>query len=231
MTKLIPSRERSLPYSLEELDTILLDMDGTLLDRHFDDYFFVEYLPENFARKNGITSEEARTHLIAKYKSVENTLEWTDLDYWSKELDLDVPGLKESIGHMIGILPGVIAFLDYLKAQDKTIYLVTNAHSKTLKIKMARVQIEDYFHRIVCSDELGKAKEQLTFWQKLQDMLKFDLDTTLFADDTARVLDTASQFGFKHLLHMAKPSSRLSPSFSDSYPSVISFEELLPARK
>ncbi|HNG60363.1 MAG TPA: haloacid dehalogenase, partial [Cellvibrionaceae bacterium] len=36
----------------QAIDTLLLDMDGTLLDLHYDNYFWLEYLPRAFAAKN-----------------------------------------------------------------------------------------------------------------------------------------------------------------------------------
>ena len=40
-----------LPWS--GIDTILLDMDGTLLDLHYDNHFWQVYVPEKFAEKPG----------------------------------------------------------------------------------------------------------------------------------------------------------------------------------
>jgi FMN phosphatase YigB (HAD superfamily) len=53
------------------IDTILLDMDGTLLDLHFDLHFWMEYMPLVFAKKHNITCDEAKDKLYpilrAKY--------------------------------------------------------------------------------------------------------------------------------------------------------------------
>ena len=60
----------------------------------------------------------------------------------------------------------------------KKVYLVTNAHPKTLQVKMEKVRIEKWFERLVCSQEVGAAKEQPEFWQKLQTLLPYDKDQT-----------------------------------------------------
>ena len=36
----------------DSIDTVLLDMDGTLLDLHFDNYFWTEHLPDIYSRKH-----------------------------------------------------------------------------------------------------------------------------------------------------------------------------------
>ncbi len=215
-------------FSWQEIDTILLDMDGTLLDKYFDDHFWEEYVPQVFANKYNCTPSDARETLLAKYRSVENTLQWTDLDYWSEQLNLDIPKLKGDVDHLIQIHPHVVDFLTFLSTLNKNIYLVTNAHSKTLKIKMNKVNLEHHFDRLICSDEVGEAKEQPIFWEKLQQIVQFNPKTTLFVDDTAKVLDSAHTYGLNHLLFIAKPSSKLPVRYSDKYPAVAFFDELLP---
>ena len=55
----------------DQIDDVLLDMDGTLLDRHFDNFFFEEELPRRYAAIHGLGFEEARGRLMAMYRSVE----------------------------------------------------------------------------------------------------------------------------------------------------------------
>ena len=137
----------------EAVDTVLLDMDGTLLDKHFDDYFWEHYVPEVFAEKNDLTPLEARKELLARYKSIEGTLAWTDLDYWSEKLGLDIPALKLKINHLIQVHPYVIDFLQYCRNIEKAVHLVTNAHSKTLDIKMKKTDLGGYFDKV----KIGRA--------------------------------------------------------------------------
>ncbi len=210
-----------------QIDTVLLDMDGTLLDKYFDDYFWEEYVPEVFALENGLTPIEARKELLKRYKRVENTLEWTDLDYWSTQLGLDIPELKCKVDHLIKVHPYVIDFLRFMRQKGKTVHLVTNAHSKTLEIKMKKTELGRWFDRIICSQEVGEAKEQPVFWQKIEEILGFDRQRTMLADDTAKVLRSARNYGLKHLIYVAKPSSRLDIDYSDEFPSIVYFKELM----
>jgi len=214
-------------FSWEDIDTVLLDMDGTLLDKYFDDYFWEHFVPEVFAVANNLTVEQARNLLLDRYKKVESTLQWTDLDYWSEQLGLDIPELKCRIDHLIQVHPYVIDFLVYINTLGKKVHLVTNAHSKTLAIKLRKTSIGPYFSRIVCAEEVGEAKEQPIFWEKLEEMLGFDKKRTLLAEDTARVLHSARQYGMAQLIFVARPSSQKPVSYSPDYPSITYFNELI----
>jgi putative hydrolase of the HAD superfamily len=212
----------------QAIDTVLLDMDGTLLDRHFDDYFWEHYVPEHYALEHDLSIDEARRELLARYKGREGTLAWTDLDFWSNELGLDIPALKMKINHLIGVHPHVVDFLRFCRKSGKKIYLVTNAHSKTLAIKMEKTALAGYFDRIICAEEVGMAKEDPVFWQGLEAMLGYDKKRTMLADDTAKVLASARLYGMGVLIFVARPSSRKPVAHSEDYPSVVHFKELIP---
>ncbi len=211
----------------QDIDTVLLDMDGTLLDKHFDDYFWEEYVPEVYAKQNKISIFTAEEELLAKYKEVEGNLQWTDLDFWSEQLDLDIEELKEEIKNMINVHPYVPEFLDYCRSMDKKIMLVTNAHPKTLKIKMAKTKLTDYFDEIICADEIGLAKEQDGFWEKLSEKYSFDKNRTLLADDNDAVLESGARYGIKSLIFISKSSSMQPVVHSPKFPSIIFFKELM----
>jgi len=210
-----------------KIDTVLLDMDGTLLDKYFDDYFWEHYVPEIYAKVNGLDKITARKMLLEVYKAKEGTLDWTDLDYWSEQLKLDIPALKLKVEHLIDVHPYVIDFLYFLQANDKKIYLVTNAHSKTLEIKMNKTALSGYFDRIICAEEIGLPKEDPKFWVKLKEVIPFDDERTMLAEDSEKILFSARQHGIKHLIYVARPSSQLPVKPSGEFLSITYFKELI----
>jgi putative hydrolase of the HAD superfamily len=214
-------------FSWSAIDTILLDMDGTLLDKYFDDYFWEEYVPRIFAEQNRMTPEQARKELLKRYQAVESTLQWTDLDYWSEQLGLDIPELKCKVDHLIQVHPFVIDFLQFARKSGKKVHLVTNAHSKTLEIKMRKTALGPWFDQIVCAEEVGEAKEHPAFWDKLEEILNYDRKRTLLADDTAKVLRSAKAYQMGFLIFVARPSSRLPVRYSHEFPSIVTFDELI----
>lgn len=212
---------------IENIKCVLLDMDGTLLDKYFDDFFWEHLVPEKYAEKHNITFGKAKEELFKKYKAQERTLNWTDIDFWSSDLNLDIPALKEQIRHLIEVHPHVEEFLQKLKSQGKEVYLVTNAHYKVLDIKLKKTNIGMYFDRCITSFEIGYPKELLQFWKEIEKIIQFDKEKTLFIDDTAEVLHTAKIFGIKHLLLKTRANSKKKDIPQNDFLVLKDFKELL----
>ncbi len=193
----------------QNIDTILLDMDGTILDLHFDLHFWMEYMPLMFANKHGITHDEAKNKLYPILQAEEGKLHWYCLDYWQKRLQLNIIRLKEDVAHLIQIHPFVLEFLEQAKAHKKRIYLVTNAHQKILKLKMRITNLESYFDDIISSHDYNVAKEKQEFWQQLEGEIKFDKIKSIFFDDSLSVLKSAKQYGIGTIIAISKPSSKI----------------------
>lgn len=217
-----------MPINWNDIDTVLLDMDGTLLDRHFDDHFWLEHVPKRYSAKYSIPLEAAKEKLYAMFRSQENTLNWTDLDYWSEQLGLDIPMLKLEIDHLIAVHPDVIEFLEFLRREGKGVHLVTNAHGKTLSLKMKKTRLGSYFDTIVSAHDIGMPKEEAAFWGNLQEKVPFDPARTMLGEDSETNLGTAAVYGIQYLIFVSSSSSSLPPKASTRYTSVQTFAELIP---
>ncbi len=202
-------------------------MDGTLLDRYFDDYFWEHLVPEKYAEKHNITFGKAREELFKKYKAHEGTLNWTDIDFWSKELDLDILALKEQIRHLIEVHPHVEDFLKILRAHKIKTFIVTNAHYKVLDMKLKKTDLGRYLTGAITSFEIGFPKERIEFWQKVEKRIGFQKEKTMLIDDTIQILDTAKRYGIKYLIYKARANSRIKPLHSSDFKTILDFSELV----
>lgn len=189
-------------------DTILLDMDGTVLDLSFDNYFWRELVPRCLARERGRPHAHVREELFALYAGKQGTLDWYCLDYWTATLGLDLKALKDASSHRIRFLPGAREFLQAAAGSGKRVVLVTNAHGATLEIKRGVAGLDRFFHACVTSHDFGHAKEQAAFWPLLRERLDFDPAKTVFVDDSLPVLKTASSFGIRHVIAVRRPDTR-----------------------
>ena len=215
-------------FDWSRIDTVLLDMDGTLLDLHFDNHFWLEYVPRRYAAAQGIPETDARAELLARYADIQGTLEWYCVDHWTRQLGLDIALLKEEVDHLIAVHPHVKEFLDLLADAGKRRVLVTNAHQKSLDLKMRRTDLRGRLDRVICAHDIGLPKEVPDFWARLQQRETFDPARTLFVDDSLAVLRSARRYGIAYLLAILVPDSRKPEREIEGYDAVRGFEAVLP---
>jgi len=211
------------------IDTVLLDMDGTLLDLHFDNFFWLEHLPQRYAEIHLRAADEARHQLVERFRAEQGSLAWYCVDHWSRELGLDVRALKEELRHLIAVRPHVEEFLARLHRSHRRVLLVTNAHHKSLSLKLDQTGLERWFDGIVCSHDFGLAKEHEGFWSELARVEPFDPARTLLIDDNHAVLECARRHGIRWLLSLLQPDSRR-PARTDTagFPAILHFDEIMP---
>lgn len=216
----------ALPW--RDIASVFLDMDGTLLDLHFDNHFWLTHVPRRFAEKHALPYEEARPRVLARYKAVEGTLAWYCVDYWTRELEMDILRLKQEVAHLIAVHPHVDDFLARARSAGKRLVLVTNAHHKSLSLKLRTTGIEGHFDAVVCAHDLGAPKEDPRFWERLQALEPFDPARTLLVDDSLPVLRSARGYGIRHLLGVRTPDSCQPPKALEEFDAIADFSELEP---
>ena len=211
-----------------EIETVLLDMDGTLLDLRFDNQFWQRVVPSYFAKRENISFDEAVEHLKPIFKAQEGLLNWYCLDYWSEVLDIDIAKLKVETQEHIKELPHTRDFLKAVKMSGKRCVLVTNAHADSLSIKMQKTGLVEFFDAIVSAHDFGYPKEQQSFWQAFYQLERFDKSKTVMVDDSLSVLKAADIFGIKYIVAITKPDSSEPPRIVHEFTAVESLGDLKP---
>ena len=210
------------------VSTVFLDMDGTLLDLHFDNHFWLEVVPQRYGQKHRCDLDQAKKEVYGRYNSVKGTLQWYCIDYWTEELQLDIVALKSELAHMVCVHPHVFSFLKALRDYDKRRILLTNAHLKSVNIKLARTNLAKHFDRIIISHELGEPKESNRFWGLLSQHEPHDPTTTLLIDDNLDVLRAARNSGIAHVLAIKRPDTRGREIDCGEFRALEDFREILP---
>lgn len=211
----------------KDIHTVLLDMDGTLLDLHFDNHFWLEHMPKKLMEKHGMSLLAAKEMMAIETEQVMGTLSWYCLDFWADKLDVDIMGAKREMEHLICIREDSLPFINALKTSGRDVILVTNAHPDSLSLKVEHTRLDNHIDQLISTHEFAVTKESQVLWQKLQVKLGFNPQHTLFVDDSLGILKAAQDFGIKHLLAVSNPDSQQPVRDISEFPSIQDYRYLL----
>jgi 5'-nucleotidase len=194
------------------IDTLLLDLDGTLLDLAFDTHFWLEVVPGYYGAVRGMTAQQAlEQHIQPRLRAAEGTLNWYCLDYWSQMLELDLSVIKSRHDERIAWLPGAQQFLREQRAAGRRLVLATNSHPDTLRIKDQKVGVRAFLDAMYSSHEFGAPKEHAEFWLRFRAAERYDPARSAFIDDNPKVLAAARASGIGCVIAVTDPDSSRPP--------------------
>ena len=187
----------------KDIECLLIDMDGVILDNAYDNDFWQNQIPEVIADSKGIAFDDAKRLAIQIFNYKKNTKDWYDVDYWSNMLDIDIEAQKRSEKSFsrISLYDGVIDTLSVLKNKTKMI-LITNAHRKTLNIKLEKYNLTPYFDEMVCAHELNYVKEDIQLWYMLRSKYRLDYEKTLLVEDTINNINVGLSAGISGAIYV-----------------------------
>ena len=218
--------EHNARVDWDRIDTVILDMDGTVLDLHFDNIFWMQHLPAVYADRRGMPREQGLQDLLTRFAAHQGTLQWYCVDFWSEQVGFDVAALKQDLKHLIRERADAFAFLDAVRASGRQLILATNAHRASLELKLAETAMGDWFEVMVSSHDYGHAKEEQAFWQRLRAEHPFDPARSLFVDDSEAVLDSALRYGIGQVRCVSTPDSARPPRTGLRHPAIDRFADL-----
>lgn len=223
-----PSTINQPLLSWSAIDTLLLDMDGTLLDLHYDNQFWTERVPEFYAQHHRMPLDEALSIMDDHFSKVAGTLNWYCLDYWQQTLKLPIRELKRQYVNLIKVRDDVPPFMAEARAAGKRIVLVTNAHPDALALKNQHTALDSMCDVQYSTHEFGACKEDQLLWQRLEQREGFNPARSLFIDDGEHILDAAKTYGIGHLLGVRNPDSKLPAKSFSRHPSFDNYANLQP---
>ena len=187
----------------KDIECLLIDMDGVILDNAYDNDFWQNQIPQVIADNKGIAFDDAKRLAIQIFNYKKNTKDWYDVDYWSNMLDIDIEAQKRSEKSFsrISLYDGVIDTLNALKNKIKII-LITNAHRKTLNIKLEKYNLTPYFDEMVCAHELNYVKEDIQLWYMLRSKYKLDYEKTVLVEDTINNINVGLSAGISGAIYV-----------------------------
>lgn len=211
---------------LAEVDLVLLDMDGTLLDLRYDNEFWFHYLPRHYGQVIGRSTDEARNLILDHSNQIRGTLDFYCMEYWSARLGFDIAALNTELKELIQFLPGVPEFLRGWREQGKRLVLVTNSHPHGLDFKLAQTDLGQLLDAVYNAHDLGYPKEQQGFWTELAKVEPLLKRRSLLIDDNLQVLRSAQTFGVPYLLVSRRPDSQGGLIDTEEFKGIESFQQL-----
>ncbi|MBZ6396350.1 MULTISPECIES: GMP/IMP nucleotidase [Pantoea] len=210
-----------------EIDTVLLDMDGTLLDLAFDRHFWLEHVPAILSQQRGITPDEAEQIIAEKYQAVAHTLNWYCLDYWAQALALDIRTMTWELRSRVALRADTLPFLQALRRAGKRTILLTNAHPYNLDVKLAQTGLAPHLDLLLSTHTFGYPKEDQRLWQAVQQHTGYCARRTLFIDDSEVILDAAKLAGIGWCLGVSNPDSGRPEQIFERHVAVSDYQTLI----
>ena len=197
-----------MPFNIDwqTIDDVLLDMDGTLLDLHYDATFWLKTVHSIVASLTGESENEIRDRFQKELKRHEGTLAWYCTDRWAEFFGIDLIEAKKQLVHLIRYRPHAKQFLEALRPLPLRTIIATNAHPDVIQLKLNIVPLSTLVDGIVSSHQYGVAKEHPNFWTALFDEYSIDPNRAIFMDDSPRVLDAADRAGVREIVEIRNPN-------------------------
>ncbi|ARD24253.1 MULTISPECIES: GMP/IMP nucleotidase [Shewanella] len=213
-------------FPWHKIDTVLLDMDGTLLDLHFDNHFWLSLVPQQLSQQRQISVTQAQQLVEQSYQKVEGTLDWYCIDYWQEKLGLDILTLHYSLAERIQMRQDSMPFLNALKTAGKQRILMTNAHPKSLALKLEHTELAHGLDATFSSHETGYPKEHPNFWEHAIRQFSLNPSRCLFVDDNEHILEASKKAGIGYQLGISNPDSQKPHKDFVDFPAIHDYQML-----
>lgn len=167
---------------------VLFDLDGTLLDR---DQSLVAFLEDQYNRIQAFQCIDKQVFIQRFIELDQKGYVWKDKVYQKliEELNLEInwqdllDDYVESFqNHCIGF-PGLIEILDYLKAMNLKLGIISNGFGRFQLNNVKGLKIFHYFDEILISEIEGLRKPNIDIFQRALSRLGIEPQESIFVGD------------------------------------------------
>ena len=134
---------------------VSLDLDGTIVNRDYVDYFWLELVPTLYSERHGLNLEDAKREVQRQYDEIgPKDLRWYNPEYWFQRFGLDSGMLSwalEEAGRFVKPYRDALEFIEAVKGEVQLV-LSTSASCEFIKLVFARVpELEQAFAHVFSS--------------------------------------------------------------------------------
>jgi FMN phosphatase YigB (HAD superfamily) len=150
---------------------ISFDLDGTLVDAAYGNVVWNHGIPEEYAKKYGMSFEAARDYIMNEYRAVgDGDILWYHIEHWLAKFDLAVPPhvLLDRFERHIAVHDGVAEVLRQLSRKGYRMIVASNAARIFVEKELAYTGLEPFFERIIsATSDYRIVKKGEAFYRKL----------------------------------------------------------------
>jgi HAD superfamily hydrolase (TIGR01549 family) len=130
------------------LKAVSFDVSGTLIDFYYVEHVWNEAIPQLYARKKGVSFEEAKDYVLSEYNRIgSNHIRWYLPEYWFRHFNLDENPIEVFRSHndKLRFYPEVPSILKDL-SQKYNLIIASGTPSNFIEIEIEKLR--HYFTHI-----------------------------------------------------------------------------------
>jgi len=155
------------------LKIVSFDLVGTLVDSYYEDYVWKEAIPQLYARKKGVSFEEAKNYVLREYNHIgKNDIRWFLPECWFKHFSLDEDPIEVFRSHTekVRFYPEVPSVLRNL-SQEYDLIIASGTTKNIIEIMIEKFR--HYFKHIYSPiSDCQQVKKTAQFYETICKVLE-----------------------------------------------------------
>jgi len=209
----------------ERIRVISFDLTGTLVTEEFVDYFWLELIPQLFAKKHNLSLSEAKRIVYSGYDEIgSQDIRWYMPQYWFERfgLEIDVLNALQMVKNRVVFYPDVEDTLRLLSGKYE-IVISSNLSREFISVVLEAFDFRGFKAIFSCVSDLGLTAKTAEFYKFVSSRLGVPASNILhIGDDPEKDFENPLKAGMRAIL-VIRDGGKVRES---TYPHIRSLSEL-----